>query len=62
MESKVDEILNRFEREGKLEILSKEKSAEINRRINEEMKKVRRDYRMKEAKSYVSAGEVYFNW
>jgi hypothetical protein len=61
MESKIDKILDKYRTEGRLEVLSQEESAKINRRINEEMKKVRRDYRMREAKSYISAGEVYFN-
>ena len=53
------EIMDKLKREGKLTIISKEKSQEINDRINEKMKIARRECYIKQAESRRKSNEIY---
>lgn len=57
---KIKEIKEKWKKEGiENEKLSKEDTYNINKRINDEMSVVRRDYKKREAESIESASRTY---
>jgi len=57
--NKFQEIIDKYKKEGKLEILSLEESRKISNRIDYEMRKVRREYRRREKQSEIEAEKIY---
>jgi hypothetical protein len=59
--SKSHEIIERIKNEGKVTPMNSEDDIAKIISINKYMKKVRRDYIVKEIKSYISASEIILN-
>ena len=57
----IGNILKKAEKEGRLKILSKEESNGVMKAISDEMKIVRREYILKQARSEEDAKKIYFN-
>jgi hypothetical protein len=58
----VNDILEKYKREGKVSIISEKESAEASNRINEEMRKVRVEYNRKSALSIQEAEKLYLTF
>ena len=61
MRYKVTDILTKLEQEGKCRVLSIEESEVIANKINKEMRKVSREYILKEAASVEIARKIIIN-